>query len=233
MNWVDIVLIIIILFGGILGAKRGVFKQLVMLVGTILVFVLAYNFKGILGDLMIKYFPFFNFPNFMHGALAVNIFFYQMLSFIVTALILFAIYDFIVSITGLFEKLLKATIVLGFVSKILGFIVGLLEGYIYAFLICLFLLQPAFNLQPAKEAKYASTILHNTPVLSGAAEDTFALINEISDLTDVKTANEANLKLVDIFLKRNVVSVDTLEEIIQSGKLNIKNYEEVVSKYKN
>ena len=232
MNWIDIVIIIIILFGGILGSKRGVFKELIMCLGTILVFVLAYNLKGIVGDFMVKYFPFFNFTNYLHGALAVNIFFYQMLAFILTALILFAIYDFIVSITGLFEKLLKATIVLGFFSKILGFIVGLVEGYIYAFLFCLFVLQPAINLEAAQEAKYASKILHNTPVLSSAAEDTINLINEISDLSDTQTANEANLKLIDIFLKRNVTSVESVEYIIENGKLNVKNADTVLEKYK-
>ena len=52
MNIVDIIIIIFILLSGIVGLKRGVFKELVFCVGTILVFYLAFKFKDPLGKFL-------------------------------------------------------------------------------------------------------------------------------------------------------------------------------------
>ena len=57
MSVFDIVIILLILTFGILGWKKGVIKELISLVGIILVFVLAYTFKEEVGNLLCKYFP--------------------------------------------------------------------------------------------------------------------------------------------------------------------------------
>ena len=73
MNWLDIVIIIIILFSGVLGFKRGVFKELILFAGIILVFILSYTLKNYIGDFLVLNFPFFDFAN---GASALNIILY-------------------------------------------------------------------------------------------------------------------------------------------------------------
>ena len=62
MNIVDIIIIIFILLTGIVGAKRGFFKELVLCLGTILVFYLAYKFKDPLGNFLLLRMPMFDFP---------------------------------------------------------------------------------------------------------------------------------------------------------------------------
>ena len=61
MNVLDIGIIIFIIFGGILGLKRGFTKELVEAVGFIVVIIIAYFLKNPLSVLMYEYLPFFNF----------------------------------------------------------------------------------------------------------------------------------------------------------------------------
>ena len=119
-NIVDIIIIIFILLCGVVGYKRGVFKQLVLCVGLILIFYLAYKFKDPVGEFFLLRFPIFDFPNLFKGVVTLNIIVYQTLAFVLVLAVLLLIFDFILSITGLFEKLLRITIILGIPSKILG-----------------------------------------------------------------------------------------------------------------
>jgi len=50
MNWFDIVIIIIIILSGMVGFKRGVFKEIILFLGIIVVFVLSYKLKNYIGD---------------------------------------------------------------------------------------------------------------------------------------------------------------------------------------
>ena len=145
MNIIDIIIIIYILLSGIIGYKRGVFKELVLCLGTILVFYLAYQFKDPLGEFLLLKLPMFDFPNLFKGAITLNILVYQLLAFIIVLAVLLIIFNVIVSITGIFEKILRITIILGIPSKILGFLVGLVEGYVITFVVLFFLTQPAFS----------------------------------------------------------------------------------------
>jgi len=232
MNLLDIVILIIIFITGILGFKRGVFKELVVFIGTILVFVLAYSLKNYIGDFLVLNLPFLDFPNFLKGAVALNIVVYQSIAFILTSVLLFIVYDLIVSITGIFEKILRITIILGIPSKILGFIVGLIEGYVIAYIVVFFVCQPALNLEFANESKYASKMLNNTPLLTKLTDDTLELAKEIESLKDIKNVNEMNLKIVDLVLEKKVTSLSVIEKLVDKGKLNIKNIDTVINKYK-
>lgn len=232
LNLLDIIIIIIILITGVLGFKRGVFKELIMFVGMIIVFIVSYKLKNYIGDFLVLNFPFINFANFLNGATALNIVVYQSLAFIIMIIILQVIYNFIVSLTGVFEKILRFTIILGLPSKILGFLVGMVEGYVIAYIVVFFITQPALNLDFAKESKYADTILYKTPFLTELMDDTLDLTKEIYALKDIENANELNLKIIDIVLKREVTSVEVIEKLVDKGKLNVKNVDEVINKYK-
>lgn len=232
MNFLDIIIIAIILISGILGFRRGVFKQLIMFFGIIIVFILSYKLKNYVGDFLVINFPFFDFPNFLKGASALNIIVYQSIAFLITFVVLYIIYEFIVSVTGLFEKVLRFTIILGIPSKILGFFLGLVEGYVIAYLLVFFVAQPALNLDFANDSKYANDILTKTPILTKITDDTLELADEIIKLKDIKNVNEMNLKIVDLILSKKVTSVETIETLVANGKLNIKNIDSVINKYK-
>jgi len=134
MNIFDIVIILIILLAGVVGLKRGVLKELVMLIGTIVVYVLAFQLKNPLANFMMRWFPFFDFIGKIKGVTVLNIVLYQILAFAIIAMILLSIFNIILRTTGIIQKLIDLTLILTLPSKILGFIVDLIFVYFFFFL---------------------------------------------------------------------------------------------------
>ncbi|MBQ8891520.1 MAG: CvpA family protein [Bacilli bacterium] len=233
MNIVDIIIIIFILLMGVIGSKRGVFKEIIFCVGTILLFVLAFKFKDILGNVFLLNLPMFDFPNVFQGVITLNILVYQLLAFVVTLIILLIIFEVILSITGIFEKILKMTIILGIPSKILGFLGGLVEGYVIAFVLLFFLTQPAFNFTRFMESKYANAILTSSPVLTSVTSDTVGLVQDIYNLKDESDKNILNGKILDMMLDKKIVSYDIAKKLYDSDKIKFDGIEIVLDKYNN
>ena len=233
MNIVDIIIIIFIVLMGIMGSKRGVFKEVALCIGTILIFYIAYKFKDPIGNFLLLKLPLFDFPNLFKGAIVLNILVYQLLAFVLVLSVLLIAFQIILSITGLFEKLLRITVIFGIFSKILGFIFGLIEGYIIAFVILFFLTQPAFSFDLFMNSKYANKILTSSPVLTNITGDTVELMTDIYNLKDEKDSNTLNYKILDMMLDKNVVSYETANELYESEKLKFEGVEELLSKYKN
>ena len=232
MNFINIIILIFVLSYGLLGYKRGVFKQSVIIIGTILVILISYRFKNIIGDFLALNLPFFKFTNILNGAVAFNIIFYQALGFLLVSVVLTIIFKVIVAITGIFEKILRFTSILGIPSKLLGFIVGLLEGYVLAFAVLFVLYQPIFNLDILNKSDLATTILNKSPVLSNMAKDTLDTVNEIYDLTGITDSNTLNLLVVDIVLDKEVANVELIDKLVEKDKLNIDNIDSVLNKYR-
>ena len=147
-------------------------------------------------------------------------------------IVLHVVYSFIVSLTGIFEKILRITIILGLPSKVLGFLVGLIEGYVIAYVFIFFVTQPALNWDFAKESKYADTILYKTPVLPEIMSDTLDLAKEIYNLKDIENVNEVNLRIIDLVLEKKVTSVEVVQKLVDKGKINVKNVDQIINKYK-
>lgn len=229
MNVIDIAVIFIVLAFGIMGAQRGVFKQLVTTVGFIIVVVLAYYLKNPLAELLSLNLPFFDFK-----ASSFNIMFYQALAFIIVVAILLAILNILISVTGVIEKILKFTIILGIPSKILGFIAGLLEGFVVVFVLLFFLNQPSLKIDVVNESKLSDRILSSTPILSNISGGMVNTINDIYELTSdsVKLSeNELDLKSIDLMLKHKIVSKEYVEKLINAKKIKITGIENVLNKY--
>ena len=233
MNIVDIIIIVFILLFGITGAKRGLFKESVLCIGTILVFYLAYQFKDPIGNFFLLRFPMFDFPNLFKGVITLNILVYQLLAFVIVLSLLLIIFNIIVSVTGLLEKLLKITIILGIPSKILGFILGLIEGYVIAFVVLFFLTQPAFSFDLFMNSKFSNKILTSSPVLTNITQNTVDIVSNIYELKDEKNVNVLNNKTLDMMLDKKIVSYQTAKQLYDDKKMNFEGIEEILQKYKN
>ena len=166
MNIFDIGIILFIIMSMIVCAKKGLIKSAVSLVGIILVFIIALTFKEQLGNFLCKYLPFFNFSGNLEGLVSINILIYQLLAFIIIIAILLSIYALIMSISGLLQKIVNATIILKLPSAIAGSIIGLIEGYILTFIILLLLVLPCKNFDLFNDSKLVNTILYKTPIIS-------------------------------------------------------------------
>lgn len=233
---VDAFIIGIILIFGVGGLKNGFFKQTVITIGIILLFVVSYYLKDFVADFLSYNLPFFDFGGDMMGLVSLNIIMYQLIGFILVFVVLSVIFGIIVKITGIFEKILKFTIILGIPSKILGFLLGLVEGYVVVFIALFFLHQPIVDVKVLGDSKFMDPILSSSFVLSNVVSDTNDVIDEVYVLVDDylkdKDVHKFNVKSIDTMLKYKVIDVDYMDKLIEKDKINIPGITMVVDKYR-
>ena len=219
MGFVDILVIIVLILGGITGAKNGFFKQTVVLVGTIICFLLAWFLKNPIANFMSYNFPFFSF----NGLESLNIVFYQLTAFLVLLALFAAVLVVLTKITGVFEKILKFTIILGIPSKILGFIVGLIETYIIVFAILFFAKQPIFNQEIFEDSKLTPVIVNSSPGLSNIVSNMNESLKDIfiitKDYENNHDKNSTNKQIIDSLLKHKVIDKDYVDKLVKKGKI--------------
>lgn len=236
MNITDFLIIIFIVLGAFVGAKQGFTKALVSFLGTIIVVVLAYFLKNPVSEFLMSFCPFFSFGGIIKGVTVLNIAVYEVIAFILVYFILMAILNALLFATGIFEKILKFTIVLGMPSAIFGAIIGAIKNYVIAFFVLYILSMPNFvDVDFVKNSSFREPILSNTPLLSNVAGTALEALDEFKGLADKYTdstdTNSYNLETLDVFLKYKIVTVDTVKKLDESGKIEIDGIETVLSKY--
>lgn len=237
MNILDIVIVLILIMSAIIGFKRGAIKEIVSLVGIIIVFIVAFAFKGVLGNVLCKWLPFFNFAGNLEGVTVLNILLYQLIAFLIIYSLLFSIYMIVVKISGVVQKLVHMTVILWLPSKIIGAVVAFITGYVMVFVVLLALLIPLKDTDMFKGSKFANYVVYDTPILAGSAENISRSINEVYTLGEDLSKgdiskNEANLETMDILLKYKIVSPKTAKELVALDKLDgISGLDSVIQKY--
>ena len=215
MNIIDIVIIFGLLLGGFAGAKNGFFKQSV---------VLSWIFKDFIANFLSYNLPFFNFAGPFEGLTSLNIVMYQLIAFLLLMFLFTAILVVIIRMTGVFEKILKMTIILGIPSKILGFIVGAIEAYVILFVILFFFSQPAFNIEIVNDSKFANTIVNSSPGLSNIVGNMNDAVNDIYEITSSYSANQNtydfNRRVIDSLLEHEVIDMEYVNNLISKGKIS-------------
>lgn len=224
MNVCDIVILIALAFGAVGGFKAGVIKKTADFVGMFIIVILAFYLKNYLSVIMYENLPFFNFWGFIKGLDAINILFYETLAFIIVFIALLFVLRVVLTVTGLIEKLLKATIILSIPSKLLGIVVGVIEMYVYVFLILIVLTLPIFDLPYVRESKTANFIINNTPILSGISEDMINIYDDVYDVVinkDSKTDEQLNSDITKILIDNNVITKESARKLVDRNKLHI------------
>lgn len=221
MNIFGVIVILLIISSGVMGLKKGFLKESVVFIGTILVYIISFLLKDKIGLVLCKWFPFFSFD----GLQTLNILVYQLIAFIFIATILFSIATIIFKLTGIIQKLVDITIILTLPSKILGFIFGILEGYIVMFLILIILAIPLRNVELFKESTVVTKIMYNSPILSKTLGGVPKTIEDILDVTTEiqKTdynKNKVALDIMKIELDHNIISKEDTLDLIERGKLD-------------
>ena len=206
MNLVDIFFLLIILVCGLIGLKRGFFKELVLTVGYIILLIVSYKLITPTANLIISLVKVGNNP--------LNLLIYQIIAFLVVFIILSIIFQLIVFLTNALEKLLNITIVLGIFSKILGFILGLVKGVIVAYLLSLLFTLPMFNNIPMfRNSTIKSELLTKMPNIK-----LNQIVNEISKL-DINS-NDFNKQVLQILIKYNILTKEKVIDMVKSGQLD-------------
>ena len=234
MNIIDAIIILILLMGAVIGFKQGAIKKTVSFVGTFAIIIIAFIFKNDLSVLFYENLPFFDFWGAFKGIQVLNIILYEIIAFLVVFSLLFIVLRMLIVITGFAELLLKATIFLAIPSKILGIFVGLIEYYVYIFIALFVISLPIFNLVDLNESKFAGTILNNTPLLSGLADDTVEVYTEVYNIIDNrgnKSTEELNEEVLTFMLDKKAISYESAKSLIDQNKVFVKD-KEFIEAYK-
>lgn len=236
LNIIDIIIIVFILLGALVGFKRGVTKQLVSCLGLIAVVILSFLLKNPVSIFLYEHLPFFKFGGLLKGVTVLNILLYEVIAFLVVFAILMVALKLLLLATTLFEAILKATIVLSIPSKIMGAIVGILENFIITFIILYVLMLPIINIDITKDSNLGNKILKSTPILSGMVDKSFVVIEEFTALKEkyesATNANEFNLETLDLFLKYDIITINSVDRLVEKNKLVIDNIDIVLKKYR-
>lgn len=221
---IDAIILLFILLGGVIGFKEGVIKKLTSVVGLVIVVVLAFTLKNKLSVYFYENLPFFDLWGVFKGIQILNVIFYEVVAFLVIASVLMLAYRIILGITGLIENVLKATVILSIPSKILGFVVGLIESYIWVYIILFILTLPVINLKDVYTSKVANYIMEETPYLSKYTNKTVKIYSDLYEIIDNKgnkTNEEVNEEAMDLMLKYDIITSESAEKLIKSNKVNV------------
>lgn len=249
ISLVDAIIILLILMGGIVGYKNGFIKEGMQFVGMLFIVIVSFLLKDSLMVLLYENLPFFNFFGFIKGISAINILFYQLIAFLIIFLALTFILKVLIVITGFIEWMLKLTIFLKIPSKILGIFVGILEFYVYTFIILYVLNMPVFNLSYVADSKYGEAILNNTPILSTMVDDTVKAYTDVWEIIknkDDMTNAEVNTLVLVKLLDNKLITVDSAKKLVDANKIIITDksildnysddeyfYDEILRRYSN
>lgn len=236
MNIVDIIIILFILMGAVVGFKRGFTKELVCAVSFFVIIVLSFLLKNPVSIFLYEHLPFFKFGGILKGVTVLNIALYEIIAFLVVMGILTVILNILKKATSIFEKILKFTIILGIPSKILGAIVGLIESFVWVFIVLYILNLPVFHINELDNSKYKDQILEKTPILSELVKDSVGVIKEFSELKtkyeETTSPSEFNRETLDLFLKYDIITVESVDYLVEKDKLKIDNIESILIKYR-
>lgn len=223
MSIVDIIILIFLGFGALIGFKRGFTRQLVSLVGIFVILILSFLLKNPISVFLYNHLPFFNFGGIFKDISVLNILVYEVIAFFIVFFVLTIVFKLLLGITKIFEKILNATIILGIPSKILGAILGVVQNYIYAFIIIYIFSLPVFNIDIISDSKVVNIILNKTPILNKICDETLDVFNEVIELkNEYKTTTNVgnfNQKTLNIMIDKGVITKENAQELIKKEKI--------------
>lgn len=241
MSIIDVIIGLLILMGAIVGFKNGAIKEGTKFIGVFVIVIISFLLKDKLMVMLYENLPFFDFFGAIKGLDAINILFYQLVSFIfIFAVLMFAL-RVVMVVTGLVEWLLKMTVFLSLPSKLLGIVVGLLEYYVYIFVALYILNMPIFNLGLINESKMGSFILNNTPVLSSCVDDTVKVYTDVWKIVKNKddySDKKVNTLVLATLLDNNLIEIESAKRLVEANYIKVDdetildNYDEDKSFYK-
>ena len=236
MNLVDLIIIVLLVMGALVGFKRGLIRQLLSLCGTIIAAVLAFLFKTPLAQLLCEYLPFFSFKGVLAGLSVLNLFVYEVIAFLIILAIFVGLLQVLIFLSNILEKIVSMTIIFALPSKLAGAVFGVLENYIVVFIILYIVSLPFFNIDIIRGSELRDPIVTKTPVLNKLAEKSVEVGTEIANLVDKykieEDKNQYNLDTLDVLLKYNITKVETVDKLVEKNKIQLVNIDLVLSKYR-
>lgn len=225
MNYVDIIVLVLLVLGFLNGYRKGAIKSAFGLIGLVVVTILAYTFKGKLASWLITFMPFYDFGGIFTGVKSINIMVYEILSFILIFVILYCILAIILNVAGVIDKLLKKNIILAIPDKIIGALIGFIESALYVFVIVFVLSQIPLTQDAVIKSRFGVPILERTPIVrvvfansSLAAEEIYKVSKDYA-YNDDKTGY--NVEVLNILIKYRIVTSKEVQNLVDAKKLDL------------
>lgn len=165
----DILILILLVAGLVTGAKRGLIVQLIHMTGFIIALIVAYTYYKPLADKFVLWIPF---PAVTAGSkltiavdsLDLDQTFYRIIAFA----LIFIVIKFALQLLASMFDFLKYLPILGFVSNVVGAVLGFIEFYFLSFvLLYVFALLPIDFIQNLiSNSILTGWMLEHTPILS-------------------------------------------------------------------
>ena len=228
MNVADFVIIILLAFGAVEGFKAGFIKKTTDFIGMFVIVILSFTLKNNLSTIMYENLPFFSFGGFIKGIDAINILLYEIIAFLIIFAALYFILRAVLVVTGLIEKILKATVILSIPSKILGIFVGIIESYVYIFIVLVILTLPIFNIPFVRESRMVNFMLDDTPILSSLSSEMIDIYDNVYNIVinrKDKNNEEINTEITKLMIDKNVLTKESARKLVDRNKLHINNKE--------
>ena len=219
MGIIDILIIVVIVFGMYLGYRNALFKELsdfiILFIGSIV--------SGLISRLLFnglyKFLPFFNFYGNAKGLKSINIIFWQLILYVLILFIIISIIKRIYVKTGIEEKIKDSMVESNIITRLLGLIVSPLLMVTLMFNVILVFLAPNFNLEILNNSKGASMIMEKMPILSIQNNKTYVNEKYIIKRINKSDNKDSNYKKVNNDIINNMVSTD----LISKDKINVLN----------
>lgn len=233
---VDSILILFLLLGAVLGFKKGAIKSLVILVGTLALVVISYYLKNPVAEILFKFCSFMNFAGKWEGLVTLNILLYESIAYILVFVVLSSVLTLLTKVSGIIEKILNATIILGIPSKIIGAVLGFIEALVFSFIVLFVLLQVNTTSAWISDSSMARSIIDKTPLVGYMVKDTYKAIMDINKLQD-KYKDDSNKDLyngeiLNIMLNYKVITPDATQYLIDEKKLDFAGAQNVLNSFK-
>lgn len=229
-NVIDIIIILLFLIGIVSGIKNGVVKGTISLIGTIVVFVLAFYLKNPLASFFFEHLPFLSI---FKGADIINIMFYELIAFLIMISLLSIILGILIKISKIIERLFNFTVILGVISKLLGAIIGFAETYLIVFALIVIVSQPFMIGNEIYKSKLASLIANKSFILTNISKKSINTFNEVYDLKNKYKSDNVrfNYEALDVMMKYDFITVDSVIKLKEKDKLKIKGIDNLIKKY--
>lgn len=221
----EIVIIIIILLGALIGFKKGAIKEIFELVGTISIIIIAYLLKGYLASLLIKILPFFNFKGYV-GLYSINFLIYDVISFIIIFVLLYCILNILINLAGFIDKLINLSVIFAIPSKIIGLVLGMVNALVFVFLLCYIAMQIPHTQKYIMESKVSTSILERTPIVNVVCSKGILVSEDVYNKLlgysfKEEDTQDMNLQIATSVAKYGLVDKTLIQEVINKGKLNL------------
>lgn len=224
MGIIDIIVMIIFLFGLYIGYQKGVIKQISDLIILFISSFLAGRISDILFGILYNFLPFFNFNGKSEGLKSINIILWKLILYLLIIILLIFSIKKILFKLKLTDKIMDSIVEANLLSKILGVIISIPLMIILIFNVSLLMLSPNFNMTKVNNSKLVSLILKKTPVLSKENNNLHNnqkyIIKRINKKDNtLENYEQVNNDIIDNIINTNLVSKEKIEKLKEKDKL--------------